>query len=173
LRNFVRARRQTWSLGCIALSMVAGAWSASRAQDVDVASTTSPPPADPAALRTLVSALDRAMFDAYNAHDVERLMALFAPELEFFHDTGGLIGHDAVRTGFTRVFAGNPDIRRELVPGTLQVYPIKDYGAIEIGAHRFCHTENGKLDCGTFQFLHVWKYDAGHWQVSRAVSYGH
>ena len=125
------------------------------------------------ALRELVIGLDRAMFDAYNAHDVAGLMALFAPGLEFFHDTGGLAGYEAAQGGFTQVFANNPDIRRDLVPGTLQVYPIKDYGAIEIGAHRFCHTENGEADCGTFQFLQIWHYDGGRWQVSRVVSYGH
>lgn len=126
-----------------------------------------------AGLSATVAALDRQMFDAYNAHDVDRLMALFAPDLEFYHDTGGLLGHAQVRQGFTNVFANNKDIRRDLVPGSLEVYPIKDHGAIEIAAHRFCHTENGKEDCGTFKFVHVWRLQDGAWQVSRAVSYGH
>ena len=47
------------------------------------------------------------------------------------------------------------DIRRDLELGSLQVYPIKDYGAMEIGRHRFCHKENGKDDCGTFGFAMV------------------
>jgi hypothetical protein len=29
-------------------------------------------------------------------------------------------------------------VHRELVPGTLEVHPIPGYGALEIGAHRFC-----------------------------------
>jgi ketosteroid isomerase-like protein len=124
-------------------------------------------------LRESVAALDRRMFDAYNAHDVDQLMALFADDLEFYHDTGGLLGHAQVRQGFTNVFANNKDIRRDLVPGSLEVYPIKDHGAIEIGAHRFCHTENGKDDCGTFRFVHIWRLKDGAWQVARAVSYGH
>ena len=33
---------------------------------------------------------------------------------------------------------------RELVPGTLQVYPIKGYGAIEMGIHRFHHPGHEK-----------------------------
>jgi hypothetical protein len=33
---------------------------------------------------------------------------------------------------------------RELVPGTLQVYPVKDYGAIEMGVHRFHHPRHEK-----------------------------
>lgn len=113
------------------------------------------------------------MSDAYNAHDVDGLMAIFAPELEFYHDTGGKLDYAQVRTGFANVFANNRDIRRELVEGSLEVYPIKDFGAIELGTHRFCHTEDGKPDCGTFRFLQIWRLQDGQWQVTRVVSYGH
>ena len=56
---------------------------------------------------------------------------------------------------------------------TLEVYPIKDYGAIETGTHRFCHTEEGKEICGTFKFLHIWQKEGTTWKVTRVVSYGH
>jgi ketosteroid isomerase-like protein len=134
---------------------------------------TRAPPDDPTALRDLVATLDREMFDAYNAHDIDRLMPYFAEDLEFFHDTDGLSNFGQTRTGLSGVFANNPDIRRALVPGSLEVYPVKNYGAIEIGAHEFCHTENGKPDCGTFNFVHVWRYADGRWTVARVVSYGH
>jgi ketosteroid isomerase-like protein len=131
-------------------------------------------PTDQEQLREIVGALDRRMFDAYNAHDLDKLMAMFAPDLEFYHDTGGgLVGYEQVREGFRGIFANNKDIRRDLVAGSLEVYPIKDHGAIEIGQHRFCHTENGKDDCGTFRFLHIWRFADGAWQASRIVSYGH
>lgn len=130
-------------------------------------------PAEAAALRDLVARLDHAMFEAYNAHDVDALMSWFATDLEFYHDTGGLLGFEQVKAGFANVFAHNPDIRRDLVEGSLAVYPIQGYGAIEIGAHRFCHTENGKSDCGTFQFTQIWRFKDGAWKVSRDVSYGH
>lgn len=130
-------------------------------------------PADPAALRELVADLDRQMFAAYNAHDVDGLMSMFATDLEFYHDNGGLLGWEQVKAGFTSVFANNKDIRRELVPGTLEVYPIKDYGAIQIGSHRFCHTEDGKADCGTFRFVQLWRFKDGAWKVARDVSFGH
>ena len=130
-------------------------------------------PADAAELRELVAGLDRKMFDAYNAHDVDGLMAWFAEDLEFYHDNGGLLDFQQVKAGFTSVFANNKDIRRELVDGSLEVYPIKGFGAIEIGAHRFCHTENGKPDCGTFRFLQIWRFRDGAWKVAREVSYGH
>ena len=46
---------------------------------------------------------------------------------------------------------------RQLVPGSLEVYPIKDYGAIETGRHTFTHTENGKPQVGTFKFMQIWQ----------------
>jgi hypothetical protein len=65
-------------------------------------------------------------------------MSLFTEDLEFYHDTGGLSNRAENAESFKKMFASTPDIRRELEPGTLQVYPIKDYGAMEIGRHRFC-----------------------------------
>jgi hypothetical protein len=64
-------------------------------------------------------------------------------------------------------------------PTPLEVYPIKDYGAIEIGAHRFCHKEEGndaspaRTDCGTFKFATVWRKIGDSWKISRVLSYGH
>lgn len=137
------------------------------------ASASAAPPTDKAALLVLVSDLDRRMFEAYNAHDVDRLMTFFAPDLEFFHDTGGLLDYAQVKAGFTSVFAGNPDIRRDMIAGSMQVYPVNGYGAIQTGQHRFCHTEVGQSDCGTFSFLQIWRYADGQWQVTREVSFGH
>lgn len=128
-------------------------------------------PAD--SLTQLITRLDAQAFAAYNAHDVDGLMAFFAPDVEFFHDTGGLSTFSQTRQGFASVFAHNADIHRELVPGSLEVYPIKKYGAIQVGAHRFCHTENGRLDCGTFKFVMVWQRQPGGWRITRVVSYGH
>ena len=71
------------------------------------------------------------------------------------------------------MFGNVPDITRTLVEGTLEIYPIKDYGAIELGVHRFCHTENGKEECGSFKFVHVWRKSGDTWRVSRVISYGH
>lgn len=118
-------------------------------------------PEDAVGLRDLVARLDQSMFEAYNAHDVDGLMAWFTKDLEFHHDTGGLLDYEQVKAEFTNVFANNKDIRRDLVDGTLEVYPVMDYGAIEIGAHRFCHTGNGKPDCGTFQFTQIWRFKDG------------
>ena len=120
-----------------------------------------------------IARMDAAMFDAFNAHDLGAVMSLFSEKLEFYHDTGGLQSYRDVAAGFKKIFDRNDGIRRDLVKGSLEVYPIKDYGAIEVGAHRFCHVEGGRDDCGTFRFLHVWKRDGAKWKVTRVVSSGH
>ncbi|HEX8616612.1 MAG TPA: nuclear transport factor 2 family protein [Thermoanaerobaculia bacterium] len=125
------------------------------------------------ALHDEIAKLDAEMFAAYNAHDAEKLGTFFDEKLEFYHDKDGLLTRDQVVKGLSSIFARNDGIRRELIPGSLEVYPIGNYGAIEVGAHRFCHVENGKDDCGVFQFVQVWQKQNGGWKVTRLLSYDH
>jgi ketosteroid isomerase-like protein len=120
-----------------------------------------------------IARMDEMIFDAFNAHDVDRLMSYFTEDLEFYHDTGGVENYRQNAEGFKKMFASMPDMRRDLVKESLEVYPIKDFGAMEIGQHRFCHKENGKDDCGTFGFAMVWKKVGDSWKISRVLSYGH
>ncbi|MEP6512528.1 MAG: nuclear transport factor 2 family protein [Parafilimonas sp.] len=128
---------------------------------------------DSKSLYDTIAHVDSVLFNAYNNHDAEKIKTFFTQDLEFYHDRDGLVTYEQVTNGFKNVFEKNSDIRRELVKGSLEVYPLKDYGAIEIGAHRFCHTENEKEDCGTFKFVMVWKKKDGEWKISRVISYGH
>ena len=120
-----------------------------------------------------IARADVRMFEAFNAHDVEKVMATFTDDLEFYHDTGGVTDFPQTKEGFSKLFSGTPDIRRDLVSGSLEVYPIKDYGAIQVGEHRFCHKEKGKDDCGTFKFAMIWRKVGEDWKISRVISYGH
>ena len=130
-------------------------------------------PSDSPDLTDAIQQMDKKMFDAFNAHDTELLMSLFTEDVEFYHDKGGLTNWQQTQDGFAKMFGNMPDIKRSLVPNTLRVYPIKDFGAIELGTHRFCHKENGKDDCGDFPFVMVWKKTGDSWKVSRVISYGH
>jgi len=120
-----------------------------------------------------ISHMDSVLFDAFNNRDIKSLKNLFTTDLEFYHDKGGLTDYDYTIKSFENTANLNNGLRRDLVPGSLEVYPIPDYGAMEIGTHQFCHTENGKLDCGTFKFVHIWKKVGDQWKISRVVSYGH
>lgn len=120
-----------------------------------------------------VAKLDSILFNAFNTRDVEKFKSFFTEDLEFFHDKGGLTNYEYTMNFMKDVAKNNNGLRRDLIKGTLEVYPIPGYGAIQIGQHRFCHLENGKQDCGNFKFVHIWQKKNGEWKISRIVSYDH
>jgi ketosteroid isomerase-like protein len=124
-------------------------------------------------LRDTIVATDSALFAAFNQRDLTKLMSFFAPDLEFYQDNEGVQDYARTKRDFSQMFGQPAAIRRTLVAGSLEVYPIKDYGAMEVGRHRFCHVERGQEECGTFSFVHIWRRTANGWQISRVVSYGH
>jgi len=128
--------------------------------------------ADPA-LYTKILHMDSVLFDAFNTHNMPVLRSVFAENLEFYHDKGGLSNYATSMESFKGVFEHNPDLRRELVKGTLEVYPIPGYGAVEMGEHRFTHMENGKEIVAVFKFTQVWQLKDNEWKVTRVVSVGH
>jgi len=104
-----------------------------------------------------IAYMDSILFDAFNNRDLAKQKTIFATNLEFYHDKGGVTHYNEVIENTRTLFNQNNGLKRTLLPGTLEVYPIKDYGAIETGTHRFCHKENGKDDCGVFKFVHIWQ----------------
>jgi ketosteroid isomerase-like protein len=124
-------------------------------------------------LQSQIVVADSALFAAFNARDLNRFHTFFARDLEFYQDNEGVENYAQTMRDFAQMFAQSAQIRRSLVPGTLEVYPVKNYGAIEIGSHQFCHAENGKDECGTFRFVHIWKRTRAGWRITRVVSYAH
>src|SRR6185295_5864202 len=102
-----------------------------------------------------IAHMDSVVFNALNSRDVETFKSLFSADLEFFHDKSGLTNYDHTVEFLKTTAKNNDQLRRDLVPGSLEVYPIPGYGAMQIGAHTFCHIEDGKQQCGTFKFVHV------------------
>jgi len=51
---------------------------------------------------------------------------------------------------------------------TLQLYPLKGYGAGEIGIHRFHHLENAE-NVGDAKFVMLWQNADGMWKVTRVI----
>ena len=138
-------------------------------------------PSDPKtgseALRDRIAALDRALFDAFNRCDLDRVETFFMPDLEFYHEKGGLIltAKNAVNV-MRKSLCGKDSnkVRRELIADSLAVFPINDFGAVETGEHRFYLTQKGQPEAldGIGRFIHIWKLKDGEWRISRVVSYG-
>jgi ketosteroid isomerase-like protein len=126
---------------------------------------------------------DRVLFDAmFNRCDVKALGDLVTDDFEFYHDKGGLIASsrtefvDSVGKLCERQKTGvDYRARRELVEGSLEVYPLNNYGAVQIGVHRFYRKTEGQPDklVEIARFTHVWKKDGNGWRVARVLSYDH
>jgi hypothetical protein len=129
------------------------------------------PPADP--LYKTIAALDAGLFDAYNHCDLAKLGSMVSADLEFYHDQTGLaLGRQSLVDGVRNNICGK--VHRELVTGSLEIYPIKGYGAVEIGIHRFTHPNHPEGDImGEAKFIHVWQLKDGVWQVTRVLSFDH
>lgn len=122
-----------------------------------------------------IAYMDSVLFYAFNTCDVNISKSLFTEDLEFYHDAGGLTNYTQNVKAIVQRCNGETKVRRELVKGSLEVFPIKDFGAIQIGSHRFYYTGKGqeeKLE-GTFKFVHIWKNINGDWKISRVISYDH
>lgn len=116
---------------------------------------------------------DSLLFVAFNNRDINRMKQFFTADLEVFQDNVGVRNYTETINAFGELFQKDYVLTRRLVPGTLEVYPVKGFGAIETGSHEFCHVENGKEECAVFKFAHVWqKTDAG-WQIKRLITYDH
>jgi hypothetical protein len=119
-------------------------------------------------------ALDTAMFDSFNKcadpAQLEKHASYFVKELEFYHDNGGASWtRDDYMKGVHDNVCGK--FHRELDLASFHVWPIKDFGAIAQGTHRFCHSPT---TCeGVGQFTMIWREKEGVWQITRAMSYDH
>ena len=129
-----------------------------------------PSTTDSSSLFKTIQSLDTQLFDAYNHCELATLSSLVADDLEFYHDvTGFSPGRQSLVDGVKKNICGK--VTRELVPGSLEVYPIAKYGAVEIGIHRFRHP--GSTDAGEAKFITLWQNKDGVWKVTRAISFDH
>jgi hypothetical protein len=134
------------------------------------------------ALTKEVAALDVQLFDAIFTHcNADEVAKLVVDDLEFYHDKWGFDPSvkfvEDIRGMCKRVQSGEDfRARRELVAGSLEVYPMHNYGAFEIGVHRFYRVEAGKPDVltETGKFAQLWKRGQdGKLRLARVISYDH
>lgn len=119
-----------------------------------------PPPSPPASAQEAspersgplfdqLAQLDAQVFDAFNRCEqpgqLERHAGFFAEGVEFYHDQGGVTWSRAEMIANTQKHVCGK-FRRELVAGSLRVYPIKDFGALAQGVHRFCQHGSGRCE---------------------------
>jgi hypothetical protein len=132
-------------------------------------------PSTSGALFDELARMDSILFNAaFIACDIQTINSLLSDDVEFYHDKTGRELGQQVRESFQRLTQSCPrdrGITRELVEGSLQVYPMKDYGAIQMGVHRF--VERGATTATTAKFIHLWHQRDGKWTLTRVLSFDH
>ncbi|MBV9671078.1 MAG: nuclear transport factor 2 family protein [Acidobacteriales bacterium] len=119
-----------------------------------------------------ITKLDSQLFEAYNHCELEKFGSLVSDDIEFYHDKTGLsVGKDKLLEALRQNICNK--VTRELVAGSIEVYPLNGYGAVEIGVHRFRHPLEGNIVAGEAKFIHLWHEENGGWKVTRIISFDH
>lgn len=129
----------------------------------------------PYELYDTINHLDSLLYNSYNERDLKTFMTYFSPGLEFYHDLTGKTNYEDNLERFKTNFSKTTIMRRELKKGSLEVYPIKDYGAIQVGTHNFYQKEEGQAEKLVVQpkFMHIWERTTDGWEIVKVVSYDH
>lgn len=134
-------------------------------------------------LYTTILSKDSLLFTiGFNTCDISQFEKLVSENFEFFHDKSGISDRKKFLTDLKNGLCKSPETyqsRRELVPGSSQVFPLYNngelYGAIQYGEHRFYEKMEGKPEqyASTARFTHVWVVEGGKWKLKSGLSYDH
>lgn len=157
----------------IAGAVIAFSASVALAQPPTLPAEGALPASDP--LHRTIAALDARLFGAFNACDGVAMRELMEPGLEFYQDNDdSTFSRDQLELSQRlRCQDGRSRISREL--SSTAVYPLKGFGAVQVGRHKFYPMQNGQrgpLDSEPF-FVHVWRNERDKWTLSRVISFGH
>lgn len=113
--------------------------------------------------------MDSVYFNAYNTCDMATQAAIYSDSIEFYHDKGGLM---TSKKDLLQALKDNicGKVTRVLVPGSIEVYPIGNWGAAEIGLHRFINHVESETPSKPDKFIVIWRYRDNKWQITRVVS---
>jgi len=113
--------------------------------------------------------MDSVYFNAYNTCDMDKQAAIYADSIEFYHDGSGLeTSKKTLLAAIKENICGK--VTRVLVKGSIEVYQIPNFGAVEIGLHRFInHAENNNVSRPD-KFIVIWRHNNDQWQITRVIS---
>ncbi|HZH65277.1 MAG TPA: nuclear transport factor 2 family protein [Flavisolibacter sp.] len=121
-------------------------------------------------LHDTIARLDSVFFDAYNTCKLHVFEELISDDIEFYHDRGGLsTSKKDLILSLKNNICGK--VTRQLLSGSIEVYPIPKYGAVQMGAHRF-HNNQEPPDAPYrySKFVHTWRKEGGQWKLTRVIS---
>lgn len=113
--------------------------------------------------------MDSEYFTAYNNCDMKTQAYIYDEKLEFFHDKGGLsTSKKDVLSSIEKNICDK--VTRALIKGSIEVYPIHNYGAIEIGYHKFFNKEEPNAKSIPSKFIVIWKKKDDAWKITKVIS---
>jgi hypothetical protein len=123
----------------------------------------------PSSLYDSIVAMDTKWEDAYNHCKLDVMEEIISEDLEFYHDQGGLMtSKKKLNEALKNNICGK--VKRELKKGSIEVYPIFGFGAVEMGMHGF-HSINATGSPDHYaKFVHIWKRENGKWRITRVIS---
>ncbi|SRR5258708_6246817 len=121
------------------------------------------------ALYNTIVHMDSVYFNAYNSCDMQTQTAIYSDSLEFYHDASGLTtSKTTVLDAIKKNICGK--VTRVLEKGSIEVYPLPNYGAVEMGLHSFInHAENNSMSKPD-KFILIWRFKNDQWQIPRVIS---
>lgn len=120
------------------------------------------------ALYDSIVRMDSTWEDSYNNCKMDVQERIISDDLEFYHDRGGVMtSKKLLIEALKNNICGK--VTRELFKGSIEVYPINNYGAVEMGYHRF-HNKIEKSTSQYARFVHIWHNENGQWKITRAIS---
>lgn len=116
--------------------------------------------------------LDSIFFSLYNncSTQLQAYADFYSDSIEFYHDKGGL---NTSKKEIVEATKNNicGKVTRELVKGSVEVYPIANYGAIEMGLHMFHNNQEKQSGPPKIsKFIVIWHHTGNGWKISRVVS---
>lgn len=127
---------------------------------------------------------DSLLFEVgFNTCDLSQFETLMADDLEFYHDKSGALNSVSQFLEVMKKGLCNPsntyNARRELIKGSLKVFPLYDngvlYGAIQTGEHQFFekNLDQPEKTGSIAKFTHLWVLENKVWKLKRILSYDH
>lgn len=116
-----------------------------------------------------IVAMDAKWENAYNKCILADMEELISEDLEFYHDQGGLLtSKQKLNEALKNNICGK--VKRVLKEGSIEVYEIKGYGAVEMGWHGFMNINQQGQPGHYSKFVHIWKRENNHWRITRVIS---